>query len=112
MRPSTPDNGGNAAPSGDEEPTGAAYIKITTVPNGPSVMASVPKKEATRMLETGEFAVGIGGTVIGPYAMARTLELVGPGMPWRAQVALLVLAALLPLACYWLTVRRRRRRRG
>jgi hypothetical protein len=110
MHPSNPNNGGNAAPSGGEEPTGAAYVKITTVPNGPSLTASVPEKETDRMLKTAELVVGIGGSVIGPLAMAKTLELIGPGMPWHAQVALLILAALLPMACYWLTVRRRRRR--
>jgi hypothetical protein len=111
MRPSDPNNGGNAAPSGGEEPTGAAYVKITTVPSGPSMTASVPEKETGRMLKSAELVVGTSGTVIGPLVMAKTLELIGPGMPWHAQVALLTLAALLPMACYWMTVRRRRRRR-
>ena len=102
-------DGSSATPSGGEEPTGAAFVKITTTPNGPTVTASVPEKEAGRMLETTELVCGIGGTVIGPFVMAKTLELADAGMPWQVRTALLVLAALLPMVCYWLSVRRHRR---
>ncbi|GAB2616283.1 hypothetical protein GCM10027168_55960 [Streptomyces capparidis] len=104
-------NGDNAASTGSEEPTGAAYVKITTMRDGPSLMVSVPERETSQLLKVTELICGIGGIVIGPFAMAKALEMADPGMPWQAQVSLFTLAALLPMACYWLTVRRRRRRR-
>jgi hypothetical protein len=53
------------------------------------------------------FAVtaGVGGSALGPYLMARALHLVGPGMPWQLQAALVMLATLLPLV-YFLIGRR------
>ncbi|MFF3269407.1 hypothetical protein ACFYWU_00510 [Streptomyces chrestomyceticus] len=54
-----------------------------------------------------DLAIGIGGIMTGLSVMAKALELTSPGMPWQAQVALLVTAAMLPMACYWLTVRNR-----
>ena len=104
------DEGGAALPAAtppavtslEEEPTAAAYVKITTTSDGPIFLASVPEKEAGRMLETVEMISGIGGTVIGPFMMAKTLELGDAGMPWQIRTVLLALAALLPMVCYWL----------
>ncbi|MFD7536057.1 MULTISPECIES: hypothetical protein [unclassified Streptomyces] len=90
-----------------EEPTTAAFVKITT-PAGPTGEIHVPGKEASRLMETTEFIFGIGGTVTGPYLMAKALELGDAGTPWGVHTALLVLGALLPAACYWLSTRRRR----
>jgi len=108
MRSPDTNSGSNTTPSGGEEPTGAAFVKITTTPNGPMVTASVPEKEASQMLETTEFVCGIAGTVISPYLMARALELADAGMPWQVRTALLALAAVLPAVCYWLSSRRHR----
>ncbi|MEV7688664.1 hypothetical protein [Streptomyces bungoensis] len=90
-----------------EEPSAAAYVKITTTRNGPTFAASVPGKEAGRMLETSNLAFGICGTVIGPVIMAKALSVAGLGMPWEMTAALLALAATLPLVCYLVATRRR-----
>ncbi|CAL2070347.1 MULTISPECIES: hypothetical protein [Streptomyces] len=90
-----------------QEPTTAAFVKITT-PAGPTGEIHVPGKEASRLLETAEFIAGLSGTVIGPYLMAKALKLDNAGVPWGVQTALLALAALLPATCCWMSIRRRR----
>ncbi|MFF9129261.1 MULTISPECIES: hypothetical protein [unclassified Streptomyces] len=94
-------------PFSSEQPSGSAYVKITTTRTGPTFAASVPGQEASRMLETSQLAFGICGTVIGPPVMAKGLALSGTGMPWQVAAALLSLAAILPLACYTVATRRR-----
>ncbi|MFF4804471.1 hypothetical protein ACFY1U_39875 [Streptomyces sp. NPDC001351] len=100
----TPNGGKKSEP----EPTSAAFVKITTTPDGPTATASVPGKQAGRMLATIEFTSSIGGTVIGPYTMAKALESIGAGMPWQVQTVLLALAAALPAMCFWMLRHRRR----
>ncbi|MET8691012.1 hypothetical protein ABZV65_00490 [Streptomyces bauhiniae] len=90
-----------------DEPSAAAYVKITTTRSGPTFTAAVPSGEAGRMLETSHLAFGICGTVIGPPVMARALEVAGLGLPWQMTAALLSLAAVLPLVCFMVATRRR-----
>jgi hypothetical protein len=90
-----------------DEPSAAAYVKITTTRSGPTFTAAVPNGEAGRMLETSHLAFGICGTVIGPPVMAKALEVAGLGLPWQMTAALLSLAAILPLVCYMVATRRR-----
>ncbi|GAA3866327.1 hypothetical protein GCM10022207_33450 [Streptomyces lannensis] len=47
-------------------------------------------------------ATGVGGSVFGPYLMARALHLMEAGMPWQFAVGLIILATLLPLAYFLL----------
>lgn len=93
--------------SSSEEPSAAAYVKITTTRNGPAFAASVPAKEAGRLLETSHLVFSISGTVIAPPAMAKAVEVASLGMPWQMTAALLALAAALPLTCYLAALRRR-----
>ncbi|MET8811870.1 hypothetical protein ABZW47_07695 [Streptomyces sp. NPDC004549] len=92
---------------GSEEASPAAYVKITTTRIGPDFTASVPAREAGRMLETSHLAFGICGAVIGPPIMAKAIHAANPDMPWQMTAALLALAALLPVACYAVATRRR-----
>ncbi|WP_411080627.1 hypothetical protein [Streptomyces sp. cmx-18-6] len=98
----------NTAPLGESgDLTEAAFITITTTSNGPSITASVPGTEADRMMTMGEFVVGVGGTAVGPYVMAKALEVAAVEVPWPALTIVLVLAALLPMGGLWLTIRLR-----
>src|SRR4051812_5226597 len=84
LLPTTQDEGDAPAPAGDDKPTSAAYVKITTTPEGkPHIEVGVPEKEAGRLLETTNLASSIGGTVISPLVMAKTLEMAGTDMPWQ-----------------------------
>ncbi|MFF0733826.1 hypothetical protein ACFYVK_19645 [Streptomyces chartreusis] len=98
----------NGGKSSGSEPTSAAFVKITTTPDGPTATASVPGKQAGRMLGTVEFVSSVGGTVISPYMMAKAVESLSAGAPWQVQTALLALAAMLPAVCYWMLRHRRR----
>ncbi|MFJ9470112.1 hypothetical protein [Streptomyces caniferus] len=90
-----------------EQPTAAAYVKITTSASGPAFMASVPGKETGTMLKTVVVGFGVTGAVLSPIAMAKALDVVGVGMPWQARAGCLVVAALLPVFCFWLARRRK-----
>lgn len=90
---------------GSEEPTAAAFLKITTKPDWPDLTVSVPGTEANRMLEAVELVCGIGGIALAPFLMAKALEIVSPDLPWEAGVACMIIAAILPLAVYWLAKR-------
>ncbi|WP_018509615.1 MULTISPECIES: hypothetical protein [unclassified Streptomyces] len=89
------------------ENSDAAFVKVTTTPNGPSITASVPGKEAGRMLSTAELTIGAVGTAAGPYAMLRALEASAVELPWQALTAVIAIAALAPIGCLWLTIRLR-----
>ncbi|MCL8012887.1 hypothetical protein [Streptomyces sp. AS02] len=78
------------------EPTGSAYVSITTTPDGPALTASVSEKESGQALRTLTAFSGVAGSVIGPYLMAKALALLATASPWQFEVACLMLAAVLP----------------
>ncbi|MCT9081458.1 hypothetical protein [Streptomyces fulvoviolaceus] len=78
------------------EPTGSAYVSITTTPDGPALKASVPEGESGQALRTLNTVAGVAGSVIGPYLMAKALALLATASPWQFEGACLMLAALLP----------------
>ncbi|WP_043254669.1 hypothetical protein [Streptomyces sp. Tu6071] len=81
-----------------DQPTSAAYVTFSTTPDGPSVTMSVPSGQSHLMLATVPTVTGVLGSALGPYLMARALDVVGTGTPWQLQSGLLTLAALLPMA--------------
>ncbi|WP_328938946.1 hypothetical protein OG288_33565 [Streptomyces tauricus] len=78
------------------EPTGSAYVSITTTPDGPALTASVPERESGHALRTLNAFSGVAGSVIGPYLMAKALSLLATTSPWQFEVACLMVAAVLP----------------
>ncbi|WP_030024416.1 hypothetical protein [Streptomyces monomycini] len=79
------------------QPTSAAYVTFSTTPEGPSIALGVPAEQSGLLMRSVSAATGVAGSALGPYLMARALHLVKSDAPWQLQVALLVLAALLPL---------------
>ncbi|RSS64198.1 hypothetical protein [Streptomyces sp. WAC06273] len=95
------------APVQDEEqPTSAAHVTFRTTPDGPSIALGVPADQSGLLVTSVVVATGVGGSIFGPYLMARALHMMEANMPWQLQAALIVLASLLPLA-YFLLGRRR-----
>ncbi len=90
----------------DEQPTSAAHVTFRTTPDGPSLAVGVPAEQSGLLVGTIAVATGVGGSVLGPYLMARALHLIESDMPWQLQASLIGLASLLPLA-YFLLGRRR-----
>jgi hypothetical protein len=89
----------------DGEPTAAAHVIFRTTPEGPSIAVGVPAEQSGMLMRVLAVATGVGGSVLGPYLMARALHLMEAGMPWQCELSLIILAALLPLA-YFLLGRR------
>jgi hypothetical protein len=96
----------DAQTADDGQPTSAAFVSIRTFADGPSVNVGVPAEQSGLLVGAVTVAAGAGGSILGPYLMARALRLVAPGMPWQLQSALLCMGALLPLV-YFLLNRRR-----
>ena len=90
-----------------EEPTGSAWVSITTTPDGPTLTASLPNRESGQALRTLGAVSGVAGSVIGPYLMAKALALLAAASPWQFEVACLMVAAVLP----WIHLRVRPRHR-
>ncbi|MEU6984088.1 hypothetical protein ABZ946_11740 [Streptomyces sp. NPDC046324] len=88
------------------QPTSAAHVTLRTTPDGPSIALGVPAEQSGLLMTSVVVATGVGGSVFGPYLMARALHMMEAAMPWQLQAALIVLASLLPLA-YFLLGRRR-----
>jgi hypothetical protein len=96
---------GRIISSSDEQPTPAAHVTFTTTPDGPSIALGVPAEQSHLLMRALGVATGIGGSALGPYLMARALNLVHAGMPWQLEAGLVFLATLLPLV-YFLLGRR------
>jgi hypothetical protein len=96
---------GSTNSSSDEQPTSAAHVTFTTTPEGPSIAVGVPAEQSHLLVRGLGVATGIGGSALGPYLMARALDLMHAGMPWQLEAGLVFLAALLPLV-YFLLGRR------
>ncbi|MEU8949918.1 hypothetical protein [Streptomyces sp. NPDC048489] len=90
----------------DGQPTSAAFVSIRTFTDGPSVNVGVPAEQSGLLVGAVTVAAGVGGSIVGPYLMARALHVMAPGTPWQLQSAMLCMAALLPLV-YFLLDRRR-----
>ncbi|WP_141205804.1 hypothetical protein [Streptomyces griseorubiginosus] len=91
---------------GDDQPTAAAHVTFRTTPDGPSIAVGVPAEQSGLLVTSIAVATGIGGSVLGPYLMARALHMMESNMPWQLEATLIFLASLLPLA-YFLLGRRR-----
>ncbi|MYS48176.1 hypothetical protein GTY23_44800 [Streptomyces sp. SID5998] len=91
---------------GEGQPTSAAHVTFTTTPDGPSIALGVPAEQSGLLVTSIAVVTGVGGSVLGPYLMARALHMMEANMPWQPQAALITLAALLPLV-YFLLGRRR-----
>jgi hypothetical protein len=96
----------DAQATGEDQPTSAAHVTFRTTPDGPSIALGVPAEQSGMLVTSIVVATGIGGSVLGPYLMARALHMMESNMPWQFQAALIFLASLLPLA-YFLLGRRR-----
>jgi len=94
----------NISPT-DDQPTSAAHVTFRTTPEGPSIAVGVPAEQSDLLMRALGVATGIGGSALGPYLMARALQLVHANMPWQLQAGLIFLASLLPLV-YFLLGRR------
>ncbi|MFE6408932.1 hypothetical protein ACFVOR_18585 [Streptomyces sp. NPDC057837] len=92
-------------PPSDDQPTSAAHVTFRTTPEGPSIAIGVPAEQSCSLIRVVGVAIGIGGSVFGPYLMARALNLVRTGAPWQLEASLVFLASLLPLV-YFLIGRR------
>ncbi|MFD8419083.1 hypothetical protein [Streptomyces sp. NPDC059668] len=91
---------------GEGQPTSAAHVTFRTTPDGPSIALGVPAEQSGLLVTSIVVATGVGGSVLGPYLMARALHMMEANMPWQLEAALITLASLLPLA-YFLLGRRR-----
>lgn len=98
-------NPGNLHVTSDDQPTTAAHVTFRTTPEGPSIAVGVPAEQSGMLMGAVAAAVGVAGSIVGPYLMARALHMVAADTPWQLQVSLIIGAALLPLA-YFLIGRR------
>jgi hypothetical protein len=99
-------NHSSSIATSDDQPTLAAHVTFTTVPDGPTLAVGVPAEHSETLMRVVAAGIGIAGSAFAPYLMARALHQVSSGMPWQLQASLILLAALLPLA-YLILGRRR-----
>lgn len=79
-------------------PSDAAFVVITTTPDGPGLGLSVPDRHSARLLDTVALLFCVLGVVLAPSLTARALSVLETDVPWQTQTGLVALSVLAPLA--------------